>query len=179
MPVRMSQDLFNEFVAGRVGPPVTIGGEKSRVSNSGTPRQKKPRAALPENQLESQVVSFLQARRWFVEKVHVGVFVPWYSLEAFWKRGQAIAKGMLAGGTVTRLGKKGDPDYRAWRGRQSGGVDLFLIECKAPGKKPEPDQIDRMRELRLTGAIVEWFDDFDFGGPHSFLDFYRRTFAQE
>ena len=53
---------------------------------------KKKRAALPENQVESQVLGFLRSRGWLVERQQAGVVVGIGPLLAALDRGHVITR---------------------------------------------------------------------------------------
>ena len=53
-------------------------------------------------------------------------------------------------------GKKGEPDIFGCRyGR------MFLLEMKAPGKKPTKLQYKRLREWKESGAATGWSDTYE------------------
>jgi hypothetical protein len=60
-----------------------------------------------------------------------------------------------AKGRLVRFGRPGDPDIT---GTLPGGRRLDL-EVKAPGKRPTPEQLDRLRLANDQGAVGLWIDD--------------------
>ena len=57
---------------------------------------------------------------------------------------------------VISQSRKGWPDrFCAKDGR------VVLVELKAPGKRPGPQQEKRHRELRAAGLEVAWFDNLE------------------
>ena len=148
----------------------------------GAPRQKQRKEDLPENIIEGQICGLLRARGWTVERNHVGSFIPTGVVMRLLESGQALTKETLFR-SIVRVGVRGDPDWRADRVVHVAGVrgitQHMFFECKAPGKRPSPVQLDRIRVLKVMGWIVDYFDDFnDFPGPHSFVTFYRQTFGE-
>ena len=55
---------------------------------------------------------------------------------------------------VISLSRKGWPDRFCAKGGR-----VVLVELKAPGKRPGPQQEKRHRELRAAGLEVAWFDN--------------------
>ena len=68
-------------------------------------------------------------------------------VEECWR--QQAGQIPVEGGFI-RLGNKGKLDIA---GRLKAGARYFEIECKAPGRKPEPHQQARIDHLRATGSI--------------------------
>ena len=59
-------------------------------------------------------------------------------------------------GQYVAFGEPGDPD---WEGTLPGGSGRRVaIEIKAPGKRPTPIQLARLRELAAAGAVAFWTD---------------------
>lgn len=159
---------------------------------TGKPRVKRRKQDLPENQIESQIRGFLASRNWTVTRNHVGSFIPTGVVMRLLESGQPLTKEILFR-SIVRVGEKGDPDWRAERvvtvpghvvGMEKvpylmGTVQLMLIECKAPGRKPSPEQRKRIEDLQALGWVAEYFDDFDeFPGPHSFCSWYRDRYGE-
>ena len=59
--------------------------------------------------------------------------------------------------TLAMYGEAGWPDLSFWI---KGGF-VFLIEMKAPGKKLNPNQVQRHQELAQLGFDVSLHDDID------------------
>ena len=55
---------------------------------------------------------------------------------------------------VVSMSRKGWPDRFCAKGGR-----IVLVELKAPGKRPDPIQESRHRELRAAGIEVAWFDN--------------------
>lgn len=70
-----------------------------------------------------------------------------YLVEQVKKRGGFTRK-------VNYQARKGAPDQWCF----FPGGRLLMIECKAPGRKPEPLQIYEMEKLRGMGFLPEWVD---------------------
>lgn len=175
--IRITEAQFAMFQRAHSGPAKPRG-----------PRQQKKRADLPENQLEGQILDFLRARGWIVTKIHVGTFVPVGVFIRLLETKGTVVKEDLFRHSV-RIGEKGDEDYRAERpiipvgARASDGPwphQVFYLEVKRPGKRPEPEQIARMEARRVTGTMAWWVnefepDEFESGEArlsHAFLRWY-------
>ena len=59
---------------------------------------------------------------------------------------------------LAKTSERGDPDR--WFGRR--GVSKF-IEVKAPGERPNRQQVKRMQELRDDGFDADWCDNVSDG----------------
>jgi hypothetical protein len=59
------------------------------------------------------------------------------------------------GKRMVRFGEPGDPDIT---GMLPGGR-RFDLEVKAPGKRPTPEQLDRLRRTNDLGGVGLWIDD--------------------
>lgn len=59
------------------------------------------------------------------------------------------------GSRLVRFGERGNPDVT---GTLPGGRRLDL-EVKAPGKRPTPEQLDRLRRTNAAGGVGLWVDD--------------------
>ena len=105
------------------------------------PRQQKPRAELPENQVEAQITGWLRAKGWIVERQQSGL----------WKQGERFI----------RIGAVGRCDWCAIKCAATPLVRYFEFELKAPGRKPSAEQLAYMRGRRAAGLVAEWFDSFD------------------
>lgn len=58
-------------------------------------------------------------------------------------------------GRLVRCGQPGDPDVT---GMLPGGRRLDL-EVKAPGKRPTPEQLERLKLTNAQGGVGLWLDD--------------------
>jgi hypothetical protein len=58
-------------------------------------------------------------------------------------------------GQMVRFGQPGDPDVET----TLPGGRLCQIEVKAPGKRPKPEQFDRLRLCNEQGGVGLWVDD--------------------
>jgi hypothetical protein len=107
-------------------------------------RTKQSRAALPENQVESQVVPFLQSLGWRVYRLGVGGYHDKY-------------------GNWVSYGERGAADWMAWRpvAGWPGWTELLFVECKARGKKPEPHQLKWLDGASASGACATWTDQYE------------------
>lgn len=65
----------------------------------------------------------------------------------------------------SRFGRAGTPDILGSRYGQ-----IFLLELKAPGRKPTVIQRKELARWRASGARADWFDSFDAA-----VDFVRAT----
>jgi hypothetical protein len=142
------------------------------------PRVKKPKDQLPENMLEAQIRGLLAVKGWTCTRNHVGTYAPYRVLMSLKEKTMTFEQAMR---NILRIGEKGQADWRAERIVRiqglSAGAQIFFWEAKAPHAKPSPDQKTWIAKQRALGWEVEWFDDFDFGGPHSFIDWYRARFG--
>jgi len=140
---------------------------------------KKRKQDLPENILEEQIGGFMRARNWTRTRNHVGTFVPLgFILRQFETLSsgsvdiESLKQSMMR--NLARIGTKGQPDYVFTRPRFDAGFALFQkvwIECKAPGKKPRPEQAEWIRNSNLMGEPANWFDGFD-----KFIAWYKEIF---
>lgn len=129
----------------------------------GAPRVRKPRADLPENQLESQIRMYLGSQGWTVLRRHVGTFVPYH----------AMAQGR-AHANVVRIGEPGESDWLCSRPTAVlGQVQQFSLETKAPGARPSQVQELWMLRQRAGGFIAVWFDDFG-----RFQEWYKAAWSK-
>ena len=55
-----------------------------------------------------------------------------------------------------KLNKNGLPDIFAFKNGKT-----YMIEVKAPGKKPRQLQLYRIEEVKKFGVLSYWFDDFE------------------
>ena len=80
---------------------------------------------------------------------------------------QRVVRGAKSKGVkhVLKLTTKGSTGWPDRLILIPGGKALFL-ELKAPGKKPRPLQLYRIRELRRLGYDVEWADNYDDAMGH-------------
>jgi hypothetical protein len=118
---------------------------------------------LREDDIETQCLTLLALRGWYVQRNHSGTFRSF--------DGRRIIKGH----------PKGTPDYTCCR-----DIHAFHLEIKRPGEKPSPDQIKRHNELRLlfrleivtidsVRALDAWLTQFSEGlKPAKRKDSYPR-----
>lgn len=94
---------------------------------------------MTENGIEKQVITFMQSRGWRATRNHVGVFKTQY------------------GGTIS-IGIKHFPDWTFTRGNLafSGQADLIHFEAKAPGKRPNNGQLEKLASLNHLGELAIW-----------------------
>ncbi len=151
----------------------------SKAKNA-APRQKKKKEDLPENIIEGQISDFLRSRGWLLKRNNVGSFIPTGVIMRLVESGQVLDKSSLFRG-ILRIGEKGMPDWTAERLTGTRGiVQQFFWEAKGPKQRPSAEQKQYMATMRALGHEVDWYDDFDdVGGPHSFLDWYRKRYPKE
>ena len=80
-----------------------------------------------------------------------------------------------AGKNDIRTSKRSGPNDRGFPDREfrrRGRV--IYMELKAPGKKPTPLQLKRLKELRADGFTAVWYDN-----AHDATEFLRREFLEE
>jgi len=172
-PVRVSEEQARLLFGDRITSP---------APTKGTPkpaRVKKLKSELPENILEAQIKGLLEARGWTCTRNQVGTYTPYRVLMALEEKTMTIEQAKR---NIVRIGEKGTPDWRAERVVKVPGIvgamQVFLWEAKAPGKKPSPEQRAVIERYRLLGWEVEWFDNFNSGGPLSFVGWYRARFGE-
>jgi len=146
-----------------------------------------------ESAVQDSIRGYLEGRGWLVIRFQSGLFVGWFQLEKLKSTIFAILKAnrnpvaMLAAfgkivptsvGSST-LGRKSFPDLialrsRATEGEDFGPIDCIIIECKAKGLKPKPEQgqaLDTLRRVfRLRAIYADGLED----GSMPFVDYYRR-----
>jgi hypothetical protein len=99
----------------------------------------KPKSSKPtENSVEAQVLEFMQARSWRATRNHVGKFRTQF------------------GGWIS-VGVEHFPDWSFSRGTGKLGVcELLHFEAKAPGKKPNGGQLEKLASLNAIGERAFW-----------------------
>lgn len=145
--IRVSENQARLIFGSR---PAATGGGKGKTGGPRIPKRR--REDLPENQVESQVLGFLQAKGWHTERNHVGTYVPL----------NAAARGAIAG-NIVRIGTPGKLDYTCRRpvpGRP-GIVQEFDLEVKGPGGELRRDQRIYIDNRRRLGFLAVWFDDLN------------------
>lgn len=100
---------------------------------------------MSENDVERAIVNFLQTRGWIIDRVQVGVF--------YTRDGRPMA-----------IGKPGQPDWRAKRGRE-----YLEVEIKATGKRPDKKQLEYLAVMRHVGVAATWADSLEM-----FAEWYGR-----
>lgn len=87
-----------------------------------------------ENQVESEIVKWLMARDWIVDRNNVGMF---YTIT----------------GEPVRIGRVGQCDWRAARRR-----GYLEFEAKATGKTPSKEQREYIAKRNYQGIPCTWAD---------------------
>lgn len=126
---------------------------------------RKDKTALPENQVEAQILGFLRARGWLCERQQAGVVVGIGPLLAALNRGQVITRELLYRSMI-RLGEKGRADWVAVRvcaacDLHKWHVERLEIEVKSPGKKPSAEQAKYLRDRAACGFLCGWWDSVE------------------
>lgn len=135
------------------------------------PRPKKRREDLPENQVEAQIVDFLRAKGWHVTRQQVGTYVPYRVLAE-------ARSGKTPNVIPIRIGEKGMCDWKASRALFRDAIyDAakvlvsryeFEFEVKAPGRRPNPDQLEYIRRAIALKRNAFWWSSYD-----AFREAYR------
>jgi hypothetical protein len=131
--------------------------KKPKETRKGSTR--KQRDQLPENKVEAQIVGYLRVLGWRVARRQSGRF-----------------RCLSHPGVVT-IGEPGEADYECLRplvggwlpNQNSGKCHHFFLEIKAPGKKPDDNQLLFGRRMQVQGFIWVWFDSLE-----GFKDWYRK-----
>jgi hypothetical protein len=154
---------------------------KKPPNGGGSPRKRKKKSELPENKLETVIEGFLTARRWKIIRQHVGTYVPLGRIMSYLESEGGVVPKAAVFRNIVRIGSKGDPDWLAVRPKRGvrGVYELFFYEAKAPGEKPKPEQLQRLKELAAAGYTAAWFDNYDDGFDTSFLPWYTANFPGE
>lgn len=92
-----------------------------------------------ENEVEVDIIAFLRARGWIVDRNQVGLF--------FTRDARPV-----------RVGREGQCDWRAVRHRTAGGCDYLEVEAKATGQKPDKAQLEYIALRRHQGIPCTWAD---------------------
>jgi hypothetical protein len=130
------------------------------------PRTRRPKAYLPENQIEQQIIDLLAAHGFVTTRQHVGVFVPFRVLKQI-QSGQLAPE--QAARNIVRIAEAGAADW--WSAKPiipPGGRPLdgphpwqgFFWECKSPGKRPTDVQLEWLDRRRQVGLEATWFNQF-------------------
>ena len=159
--VRMTEGQFALFTGKRKA----AGGQPRK------PAVRKRREELPENIVTKQIKDFLEARGWNVVRMNSGLFERRYG-----KKANQPAEGEHK--PMVRIGTKGQADWLAYKRAEGQRFYLFHLEIKAPGKKPNPDQLLWMKRHQATGTPAEWFDGFDTG-RRPFVRWFRENYAAD
>jgi hypothetical protein len=136
------------------------------VATTDKPRARRPRAWLPENLIEKQIVDFLAWRGFISVRQHVGTFVP-LPVARQLQAGRMTLEQALR--NVVRIGEEGAADW--WSARPiipPGARALdgpwpwqgFYWEAKAPNKRPSAAQLEWLNRRRQVGLAAGWFDQF-------------------
>ena len=159
-----------------------FGGERKRSTGKQAPRQpriRRPKDQLPENIVKDQIIGFLEAYGWTVTRNHVGTFTPYRVLMQLCdalEQGKNMREELdRAKRNIVKVGKIGDPDWRAHKRTTGLNHILCFLEFKAPGRHPEPEQLLKLEQLRIMGTPAEWFDSYDVGRK-PFIPWFRKTF---
>lgn len=99
-----------------------------------------PREELNENDVEWNIVTWMQEQGWIAERANVGLLYT-------------------KNGTPQRIGKTGQCDWRFKRGAHHE-LHYMEIEMKAPGEKPDDCQREYMASMDSVGIVNKWFDSF-------------------
>jgi hypothetical protein len=134
MPIRLNSDQA-----------AMLFGEKTASAKPKRARLRKATAALPENQLEAQIVDLLRCSGWRVARRQSGVFRS------------------LDGKRHIHIGEKGEADWECIRRLEPGigRVEHFFMEVKAAGKFPDEDQLKFGRLMKAQGFVWVWFDSLE------------------
>ena len=146
----------------------TVAGLDTLRTQKPAKRPARRRESLPENQVEAQILGFLRARGWLVERQQAGVVIGIGPLLAALDRGQPITRELLYRSMI-RQGENGRADWVAVRAAeliQGAGEFVRLyqrieIEVKAPGKKPSPEQAKYLRDRQACGFLCGWWDSIE------------------
>lgn len=113
-----------------------------------------PREENSENDVEWNIVTWMQAQGWIAERANVGLLYT-------------------KNGTPQRIGKPGQCDWRFKRGAHFP-LHYMEIEMKAPGNKPDSSQREYMASMKSLGIMAEWFDSLS-----PFVVWYGGVVARE
>lgn len=105
---------------------------------------------LSERDVTAAVKGWLEAKGWYAIRLQSG-----------------LVRGNTRG-TFIRLGENGLPDWvflRAWKGYPIA----LMVEMKAGGKKPGPDQVAFEAKAKRMGLTVLWCDSLEM-----FIEKYER-----
>jgi hypothetical protein len=146
-------------------------------------RTQRERSEMPENVLERQITDTLAAHGYVNLRLHSGVYVP-----------LRLAGTLAAVRNIVRIGTVGMPDWLSLRpalppgSRVSDGphfVKAVYWECKAPGRKPRPEQLAWLERHQQCGFEATWFHQFEpderpesceARDSHCFLRWFRDYF---
>lgn len=144
----------------------------TEAKNTKALRSAKQKQAMGENVVEGQILGFLRARGWLVERQPAGAVVGLGPLMAALERGQPITRELVYR-SIIRLGEKGRADWVAVRPRDGGGYDRVEVEIKAAGRKPSAEQAKYLRDRAACGFLCGWWDSLE-----SFYAWYAGQFGE-
>lgn len=163
--------------------------QPSQQPGRGRQAPRKRKEALPENQVESAILTFLRIRGWTVERQQAGTVIGVGMIMGALKRGPITGIESLYG-LMSKWGNKGRADWVAVRplayvdrnaaGVYPGLVQRFEMEIKGPCKKPSPEQRKYLEYRVSMGFLCGWFDaleDDGFGGGTCFEVWYGKRFG--
>lgn len=138
-------------------------------------RDRKARAELPENQVESLCKGWLEMRGWTVVRQQAGTFVGVGELLGSINRGiHLTSENIWSVLRPVRIGEKGRCDFIAYRPARrefKGLVEQFEAEFKAPGAKPTSEQLEYIHKRNALGYLAGWWD-----GLRNMQDWYVQHF---
>lgn len=108
------------------------------VSEAHAEDELKAREERTENDVEWNIVTWMQEMGWIAERANVGLLYT-------------------KNGTPQRVGKPGQCDWRFKR-NAAFRIHYMEIEIKAPGCRPDRHQMEYMASMRHCGIIAAWFD---------------------
>jgi hypothetical protein len=78
---------------------------------------------------------------------------------------------------VVKIGEKHSCDWFCYRSvpKRAEAPEFFQWEAKAPGKRPDADQLEYIRRQQAIGFLCEWFDGYD-SGAKDFKWWYQAHF---
>lgn len=147
-------------------------GQKAKASQKKATVRRK-RSELPENIAESHILDFLRLRGWEATRQQVGTFVAYRQFAELRETGRNNSPVI-----PIRIGMPRMCDWKLTRlcSRELATIECFELEVKAPGKKPDGEQMRYIDNRNALGMLATWSDGLE-GSSKPFREWYESHFS--